>query len=79
MKNGQLPEKKLRNLVVSKPENQNLRFETAIKVEFEKRKHSFIADSKLKFDQIKKKMEFLKVKKTKSFQETNWIQIFGAY
>ena len=39
-----------KNLVVSKPENHNLRYKTAIKIEFEfsrKKKHSLIADTKL--------------------------------
>ena len=48
------------NLVISKPENRNLRRETAIKPEFDfnrKKKHSFIADNKLQVDQIKRKIE----------------------
>ena len=48
------------NLVVSKPENHNLRCKTAIKIEFEfnrNKKHSFIADNKLQVDQIKRTIE----------------------
>ena len=54
--------KKMGNLVVSKPENHNLRCKTAIKIEIEfirKRKLSFIADTKLQVNQIKRKMEAL--------------------
>ena len=50
--------KKLLNLVVSKPENHNMRRKTSIKNEFEfsrKNKHSFIADTKLKVDKVTKK------------------------
>ena len=52
--------KNMWNLVVSKPENHNLRRETAINIEFvfsRKKKHSFIADTKPQNDQIKRKME----------------------
>ena len=48
------------NLVVSKPENRNLRRKTTISIELEisgKNRHSFIADNKLQVDQIKRKME----------------------
>ena len=48
------------NLVVSKPENHNLRCKTAIKI-----KLSFIADTKLQVNQNKRKMEAI------SFQVTN--------
>ena len=58
VKNGQIPEnKKMSNLVVSKPDNHKLRCKTAIKIEFEfsrKKKHSFIADTMLQFEQIKR-------------------------
>ena len=59
VKNGQIPEKKW-NLVVSKPENDNLRYKDAIKVQFDfsrEKNHSFIAETKLQVDQVKKKME----------------------
>ena len=48
------------NLVISKPENHNLRRKTAIKNEIEfsrKEKHSLIADTKLQNDKIKRKLE----------------------
>ena len=48
------------NWVVSKPENANLKCETAIKIEFQfslKRKHSFIAGTKLQVAQNKRKTE----------------------
>ena len=51
--------KKLCN-IVSKPENENLRRKTAIKIEFDfdgKKKQSFIADNKLQVDQIKRNIE----------------------
>ena len=63
----------MRNLVVSKPENRNLRCKNAINVEFDfsrKRNYSFIADSKLKFDQIKRKME-AKLNKSFFIQKSN--------
>ena len=50
----------MRILVVSKPENHNLRRKTAIDIEFDfnrKKKHSLIAGNKLQVDQIKRKME----------------------
>ena len=52
--------KKNWNLLVTKPEHENLRRKTAIKTKFElsrKREHSLIADTKLQFDQSKRKME----------------------
>ena len=52
--------KKIWNLVVSKPENNNFRLENAIDNKFQisrMKKHSFSADTKLQVDQIKKKME----------------------
>ena len=58
MKDGQIVEKKMLNLVVSKPENDNLRPRAAIKIELEfgrKQKHSFFADTKLQVDQNYKK------------------------
>ena len=61
MKNGQIPKnRKNWNLSVSKPENHNLSRKTAIKIDCEfsrKKKFSFSADTLLKFDQIKRKME----------------------
>ena len=48
------------NLVVSKPEKHYLSSKFAIKKEFvssRKKKHSFIADTKLQADQIKTKLE----------------------
>ena len=48
------------NLVLSKPENHNLRRKTLIKIKFDfnrTKKHSFIADNKLQVDQIKRKIE----------------------
>ena len=58
VKNVQIPEnKKILNLVVSKPEHHNLRRKTAIKTEFDfsgKKEHSLIADTKLQSDQIKR-------------------------
>ena len=63
MKNGQTPKnkkKKIWNLVVSKPENHNIRRKKAINTMFElsrKKEHSLIADSKLQVDQSKRKME----------------------
>ena len=51
VKNGQKLENKW-----AKPENHNLRCKTAVMGEFDfskKRKHSFIADTMLKIDQIK--------------------------
>ena len=47
-------------LVVSKPENHNLRRKTAIEIEFDfnkMKKHSLIAGNKLQVVQIKRKME----------------------
>ena len=47
-------------LVVSKPENHNLRLKTAINTEFNfniKKKHYFITDIKLKVDQIRRKLK----------------------
>ena len=57
--NGQIPEnKKMWNLAVSKPENHNLRCKTAKKIDFSrKEKHSFIADTKLQVEQVKRKMK----------------------
>ena len=52
--------KNLWNLVVSQPEHENLRRKNAIKTKFElsgKKEHSLIADTKLQFDQSKRKME----------------------
>ena len=52
--------KKMWNVVVSKPEHHNLRRKTAIKTKIEfsrKKEHSSIADTMLKVDQIKRKME----------------------
>ena len=52
--------KKLRNLVVSKPEHHDLSRKTAIKTKFEfsrRKEPSLIADTKLQVDQIKRKME----------------------
>ena len=53
--------KKLWNLVVSKPEHHNFKKrKTAIKTKFEfsrRKEHSLIADTKLKIDQCKRKME----------------------
>ena len=77
---------KMWNLVVSKPESDNLRCKIAKKIEIDlsrKEKHSLIADTKLQVDQIKRKMEakfkkpifknqiYLKVKTTVSFQVKN--------
>ena len=48
------------NLVVSKPENHNLRCKTALKIAYEfcrRKKRFFIADTKLQVDQKKRKME----------------------
>ena len=48
------------NIVISKPENHNLRRKTAINIKFDfnrKKKQSFIADNKLQVDQIKRKIE----------------------
>ena len=48
------------SLVISKPENYNERFRTAMKFKFEfsrKRKHPFVADTTLQVDQIKGEME----------------------
>ena len=48
------------NLLISKPENHNVRRKTAIKIEFDfnrKKNNSFIADNKLQVDQIKRKVE----------------------
>ena len=45
--------------LVAKPENHNLSFKTAVKIELEfsrKKKNSFIGDAKLNIDQIKIKM-----------------------
>ena len=59
MKIGQIP-KKLRNLVVSKPEHHNLRRKTAEKTNFEfsrQKERSLIADTKLQVDQSKRKVE----------------------
>ena len=48
----------MRNLLISKPENHNLRRKTPRRIEFSKKeKHSFIADTKLKIGQIRRKME----------------------
>ena len=59
MKNGQKAKnKEMYNLVLSKPENQNLRRKTSINFEFEfsrKNKHSLITDTKLQFDKVRKK------------------------
>ena len=66
VKNGQIPKKNLWNLVISKPENHNLRRKTAIKIEFDfnrRKNYSFIADNKLQVDQFKRK---IKAKFTKS-------------
>ena len=52
--------KKMWNLVVSKPEQHNLRRKTTIKTIFEfsrKKEHSLIADTKLQVDQLKRKLE----------------------
>ena len=61
MKNEQITKnKRIRNLLVSEPENHNLWHKTATKIEFEisrKEQHSFIADTKQKVDQMKRKME----------------------
>ena len=61
------------NLVISKPENHNLRHKTAINIEFEfnrKKKQSFIADNKLQVDQIKSKIE-AKFKKSLFISKSN--------
>ena len=60
MKNWQISKnkKKIWNLVVSKPENDNFRLKNAIETKFRIsriKKHSFFADTKLQVDQIKKK------------------------
>ena len=50
--------KKMLFLVISRPENHNLRRKNAKKIEFDfnrKKKHFFIAHNKLQVDQIKKK------------------------
>ena len=74
--------KKMWKLVVSKPENHNLRRKTAIHIELDfirKKKLSCLADTKLESDQFKRRMKakfikpffiqmFLKVKTTLSFQ-----------
>ena len=62
LKNGQIPEnkKKMLNLMVSKPENHNLRRKTAVEIEVEcsrKKKPYFIADTRLQVDQINRKKE----------------------
>ena len=52
--------KKIWNLIVSKPENNNFRLKNAIDTKFSisrMKKHSFFADAKLQVDQIKKKKE----------------------
>ena len=57
---GKYQKKKMWNLVLSKPENHNLRHKTAITTKFEfgrKKKHSLIADPKLQVVQIKIKLE----------------------
>ena len=51
-------QKKILNLVVSKPENNNFRLKNAIHTKFQvsrMKKLSFFADTKLHVDQIKKK------------------------
>ena len=51
---------KMCNLVISKPENHNLRRKTAIeiKIDFNRKKNHFsLADTKLHVDQIQRKME----------------------
>ena len=79
--------KKMWNLVLSKPENHELRHNTPIKIYFEfsrKKKYSFIADTKLQIDKVRKNWRrssishflfknkiLLKVKTTISFQVTN--------
>ena len=59
MKNGQIPKnKKLRNLVVSKPESHKLRRKIALEDKSKlsrKKKHSLFADTKLQADKIKQK------------------------
>ena len=52
--------KKMWNLVISKPENHNLRRKTAMKIAFDfnrKKKHSFIADNKQQFTKINRKID----------------------
>ena len=59
MKNWQIfKNKKIFNLVVSEPENNNFRLKNAIETKFQinrMKKHSFFSDTKLQVDQIKKK------------------------
>ena len=77
--------KKMWNLVVSKPENHNLIRKTSIKIEYEfirKRKHSFIADTKLQVDQIKRKIEAnfnkpLFIEKSNIFKTTTSFQVIN--
>ena len=48
------------NLVVSKPENHNLRCKTTMTIEFEfnkKKKRSLVHDTKLQVDQIRRKVK----------------------
>ena len=52
--------KKIWNLVLSKPENNNFSLKTAIETKFlisRMKKDSLFADTKLQVDQIKKKIE----------------------
>ena len=72
--------KKMWNLVVSKLENHNLRWQqTTMKIELDfikKKNFSFIADTKLKVDQIKRKTEakfneLLFFKKSNIFKSQN--------
>ena len=52
-------EKKIWNLVVLEPENNKFRFKNGIETKFQinrMKKHSFLSDTKLQVDQIKKKL-----------------------
>ena len=61
VKNWQISKQtNIRNLVVSKPENNNFRLKTATENNYQisrKKKQSFFADTKLEVEQIKKKIK----------------------
>ena len=66
-------------LVIPKPEHENLRRKTAIKAKFEfsrKNKQFLIADTKLQFDQSKRKVEANSIShfifKNQIFWKSNW-------